>query len=158
MVSQDTFLVILKLHDKRLNIFALGLPLFNALFGVTVEVFFVLIKQCRGLETGVLLLLKLFNDLILFNLSLLLKESRHLFVSHASLLFFLLLGNKKFFVSIGPELGKFFFFLLNSSSLLMFAINLEFSGSLDGFLHFNSLLLLIFIKTICFMFSISNLL
>ena len=157
MVSQDTFLVILKLHNKRLNIFALSLPLFDALFGVIVEVFFVLIKQSSRLKTRILLLLKFFNNLILFNLRLLLKETLHFFISLASLLLLLLLSNKKFFVSVGPEMSKFFFFLLSRGSLLLFAINLEFSRSLDSRFHFNSLSLLIFIQTICFMFSVGNL-
>jgi len=76
MVSQDTFLVILKLHDERLNIFALGLPLFDALFGVSVEVFFVLIKQSLSLKSSQLIVFEFLDGLILFDLRLFVDKTR----------------------------------------------------------------------------------
>lgn len=64
--SDDTLLVVLELHDERLDVLALSLPLLDALLGVGVEVLLLLV-----LESLVVHGLMLIVDKVLLSLDIL---------------------------------------------------------------------------------------
>ena len=65
--SQDALLVVLELHDERLDVLASSLPVCDGLLGIRVEVLLLLVDQRLGLEGVALCLLELLHgDLVLY--------------------------------------------------------------------------------------------
>ena len=72
--SLNAFLVVLKLHNERLNIFAFSLPLRDSFLGVRVKVLLLLISKSLSLERVSLGFLEFSNGIPVLDLSLLLLE------------------------------------------------------------------------------------
>lgn len=84
-------------------------------------------------------------------------EGSHLLESLSFLFFLLLFSELKLLVSNFPELCKFFVLQLLSLLFLLFAMDLKLSASLNSCFHIGLLFLLNLIKSVCFIFSFSDL-
>ena len=155
--SEHTLLVVLELHDERLDVLALTLPVLDALLGVAVEVFLLLIEKSLGLEGISLLLLELLDLNPVLDIRLILLEVKELHGTIPFFLLLLLLSHLQLFIALFPELSKVFLFLLLSSLLSLLPLDLKLTASLNGSLHLCLALLLLLVKSVGSVLSLSNL-
>ena len=155
--SHYTLLVVLKLHDEWLDIFALSLPLCNCLLSIWVEVLLLLFEQCLGFERISLTLLKVNDSLFVLFLHLSMLELSHFLCSLSIFLLFLFFSKLKLIVSDLPELCKLLILFHLGFLFLILTENLKLSASLNCSSHISLLLLLLLVKSIGFTFCFSNL-
>ena len=146
--SLNAFLVVLKLHDKRLNVLAFSLPISDGFLSVGVEVLLLLISESLSLKGVGLVLLELSDGVPVLDVSLVLLEVRELHGTHLLLFALLFLSHLEFFVSYSPEISEFGLFLLDCGLLGLFPLDLELTTSLDGSLHLSFSLLLLLKESI----------
>ena len=103
-MSDDSLLVVLEFHNKRLDVFTLGFPLCHALFGVRVEVLFLLVLQRLVSKSHVLLLDELFLEFTVLVFSLFFEVVGELDPSLPFFLPLLLLSDGELIISEFPEL------------------------------------------------------
>ena len=104
--SLDTFLVVLELHDERLDVFALGLPGGDGVLCVRVEVLLLLIDESLCLECVGLGLLELPDGRSVFLGGLSVLEVGKLAGALSLLFAFLFFSQLKLLVADLPELGE----------------------------------------------------
>lgn len=90
--SLDKLVVVFEFHDEWSDVFAIALPLLDALFGVGVEVLRLVVKQGLGSLSLFLLISKFVHLLLVFNSSLSLVECGKFLHSNAFFFFLLLLS------------------------------------------------------------------
>ena len=90
--SEDALFIVLELHNDRLDVLSLILPLLDALLSVGVEVLLVLILQGLVLQTRHLSFLELLNSLLVLEVSLSFLEVLEFSSSEALFLLLLLLS------------------------------------------------------------------
>lgn len=90
--SLDKLVVVFEFHDEWSDVFAVALPLLDALFGVGVEVLRLVVKQGLGSLSLFLLISKFVHLLLVFNSSLSLVECGKFLHSNAFFFFLLLLS------------------------------------------------------------------
>ena len=66
--SENVLLVVLELHDQRLDVLALTLPVLDAFLSVRVEVLLLLVEKGLSLEGSGLLLLELCHGVPVLNI------------------------------------------------------------------------------------------
>ena len=154
--SESLLLVVLKLHDKWLDILALRLPLANAFLGIGVEVLLLLVHQGLVVQSLVLGVHEVLLSLHVLLVSLSLKIVGQLDAALSLLFSFLLLGDGKFLVSQFPELTEFPFFSLLVLGLLLLSVDLILARFLDGLLHFSASALLLLEKIVSLGLGLSN--
>ena len=155
--SEDAFLVVLKLHDERLDVLALSLPVLDALLSVAVEVLLLLVEKSLRLEGISLLLLEVTDSVPVLDVSLVLLEVSKLSSSETLFFLLLLLSELKLLVSDSPEGSEVSILLLLSSSLGLLSLDLELTASLNSGFHLSLALLLLLIETIGTILCFSNL-
>ena len=155
--SDDALLVVLELHDDRLDVLALGLPVLDALLCVRVEVLLLLVSQSLRLQSVSLSHLELLNDLGALDVSLILLELLEGSISLSLFLLLLLLGELELLVAHLPELGVLAVLLPLSILLSLLALDLQLTRSLDGGLHLSLALLLLLVETVGAILSLGNL-
>ena len=143
--SLNAFLVVLKLHNERLNIFALSLPLRDSLLGVRVKVLLLLIQKSLSLESIGLFILELLDSNFVLDISLRLLEVLEFLKSLTLFLFFLLFSKLEFFISGSPERGEVVIFLSLSLLHSLLSLDLELTATFDSCLHLQLSLFLGFI-------------
>ena len=156
-LSLDALLVVLELHDERLDVLALGLPVLDALLRVRVEVLLLLVEQGLRLQGVDLLLAELADRVLVPDVRLVLLESLELSGPLSLLLALLLFSKLQFLVALLPELGILDFLLPLGLTLGLLALDLKLSAPLDGSLHLGLTGLLLLIQAISPIFSLSNL-
>ena len=129
----------------------------DALLGIAVEVFLLLVEEGLGLKSISLLLLELLDLDPVLDVGLTSLEVEKLSGTLSLFFFFLLLSHLKLFIALFPELSKVLLFLLLSSFLGLLPLDLELTASLDSSLHFSLTLLLLLIKSVGTIFSLSDL-
>jgi hypothetical protein len=92
--SHYALFVVFKFHDDWLNIFALRLPLTNALLSIGVEVLFLLVKKGLSFRSSFLIVNELLNFLLVLQLVLLLNEICDLECTLSVFLLLLLLSQR----------------------------------------------------------------
>lgn len=155
--SHYALFVVFKFHDDGLDIFALGLPLTDALFSIRVEILFLLVQKGLSFGCSFLVLNELLNFLLVLQLVLLLNKVRNLKCTLSVFLFLLLLSQSQLVITDTPELSKVLFFLLSNHLFLVLALNLNCSTAIDCCFHLSLSLLPLFENAICFVFSFCNL-
>ena len=155
--SKNALLVVLELHDERLDVLALALPVLDALFGVGVEVLLLLVDQSLTLQRVHLLLLELLDRNLVLGLRLMLLEVCKFKGTLPLLFLLLLLSHLQLFVANLPELGELLLFLTLSSLDSLLALNLELPAPLNGSLHLGLALLLLNEEPVGSVLSLSDL-
>ena len=87
-----------------------------------------------------------------------LVERRELSLADALLFLLLLLGELQFFVTSAPELSKLLVFLFDGGLFFVESLNLKLTTSFNGELHLHLSALLLFEKSVGFVFGLGNLL
>ena len=157
-ISNNSLFVILQFHDEWFHVFALARPLLDALFGIWVEILFLLILKRLISKSSMLLINEVFLCLDILLIGLLLQIVGQLNSSLSFFLFLLLLSDGQLFISHFPELSKFFFLGMLVLFLLMKLSDLVLSTSFNCLGHLDSSSFLFFEKLSCFVFSFSDLL
>ena len=116
-----------------------------------------LIEKSLGLEGISLLLLELLDLNPVLDIRLILLEVKKLNGTIPFFLLLLLLSHLQLFIALFPELCKVFLFLLLSSLLSLLPLDLKLTASLNGSLHLCLALLLLLVKSIGSVLSLSNL-
>ena len=155
--SHDTLLVVLELHDERLDVLALALPFLDALLRVRVEILLLLVSKRLRLESVSLSLLEITNDLGVLYIGLRFLEILELTIPLSLLFLLLLLSELELFVADLPELSVFGVLLLLSVFLGLFALDLQLTRPLDSGLHLSLALLLLLVKTVGTVLSLGDL-
>lgn len=156
-ISLNAFLVAFKLHDEGFDVFALSLPVLNALLSVRIEVLFLLISQSLSLKSIRLLLLELSDGVLVLNVSLLLLEIVQLTCSLPFLFFLLLLSHLQLFVTHLPETGKLNLFLLDCVLLSLLSLYLKLATPLNSCLHLSFAQLLLLKESVSTVLCLSDL-
>ena len=155
--SDNTLLIVLKLHDERLDVLALALPLCDALLSIRVEVFLLLVEKRLSLYSVDLFLLKLLNSFRLLSVILSLDEFCQFLGSLPFLLLLLLLCHLKLLVTDPPELSEVLVLLHLAGRLLLLSLDLEGPAPLNCCLHISLSLLLLLEEPVGSIFSFSDL-
>ena len=155
--SLDALLVVLELHDERLDVLALGLPVGDGVLGVRVEVLLLLVDEGLGLQSVDLAFLELPDGLLVLYVGLAVLEVGK-FSGPLPLLFaLLLLSQLQLFVADLPELGEIAVLLHLGALLGLLPLDLELTASLDGGLHLGLPLLLLLVESVRSVFSLGHL-
>lgn len=155
--SLDTFLVVLELHDERLDVFAFSLPGGNGVLCVRVEVLLLLIDKSLCLEGVGLGFLEFPDGLGVFLSSLSVLEVGKLAGALSLLFAFLLFSQLKLLVADSPEPGKVAVLSHCGGLLSLLSLDLELTASLYGGLHFGFPLLLLLVESVCSVFGLGHL-
>ena len=155
--SLDALLVVLELHDERLDVLALGLPRGDRVLGVRVEVLLLLVDERLGLEGVGLRLLELADGVLVLQVGLAVLEVGE-FAGPLPLLFaLLLLSQLQLFVADLPELGEIAVLGDRGRLLGLLPLDLELTASLDGGLHLGLPLLLLLVESVGAVFGLGHL-
>lgn len=155
--SKHAFLVVLELHNERLDVLALSLPVLDALLSVAVEVLLLLIDKGLSLESIRLRLLELLNGNSVLDVRLVLLEVEKLSGTLAIFFLLLLFSHLQLFVAHLPEVSKVMLLLFHGSFLSLFPADLKLTAPLDCSLHLSLALLLLLVESVSAILSLGNL-